>query len=45
MKFWENFYAILGKKRKNSGAISRLFNDEGRKIAEKFAIMEIVDRF
>jgi hypothetical protein len=24
MKFWENFYAILGKKRKNSGAILRL---------------------
>jgi hypothetical protein len=23
---------------------SRLFNDEGRKIAENFAIMEIVDR-
>jgi hypothetical protein len=33
-------YAILGKKRKNSGAISRLFNNEVRKIGINFAIME-----
>jgi hypothetical protein len=44
-EFFEKFCAFLGKKRRFSGAKSRLFDEERHKIAKKVAIMEIVDRF
>jgi hypothetical protein len=33
--FFEKFCAFLGKKRKNSGAISRLFDEEKQTLPEK----------
>jgi uncharacterized protein involved in tellurium resistance len=42
--FLRNFCAFLGKKRRNSGAILRLFDDKRQKITKKGAIMEIVNR-
>jgi hypothetical protein len=39
-----NFYAFLGKKRRFSGAKSRLFDEEKQKITKKVAITEIVNR-
>jgi hypothetical protein len=45
MNFLRNFYAFLGKKRRFSGAKSRLFDEERQKITRKVAITEIVNRF
>jgi hypothetical protein len=45
MNFLRNFCAFLGKKRRFSGAKSRLFDEEKQKITKKVAITEIVNRF
>jgi hypothetical protein len=45
MSFLKNFCAFLGKKRRFSGAKSRLFDEERQKITRKIVIMEILDRF